>query len=405
MNTARTFRNGGGTVRRASALSLAAAAALALTACAPPGASTDGDPVENTLERPEAAADETADGFDLDALIEAAQKEGPITIYDETGKVVQIAEAFTEEYGIQATGVKIETNVVEKAVQEFNSGNIIGDVIANMEVPAFYSEMLADDILVNWVPGDVYDSLPEYATYPYLTSDNQAIWTYNSEVHGDTCPVTNIWQLADPEWDGSVAIPDPESRAVYTTIWNQAAREHADEYEAAYEEYFGEPLETDQPSAVHEWVARFAANNPTVFKNDEEVSDAVGASGQSEPPVGLMYAAKYRNNDDKGYSLAPCEGMQPFAGASTPQTMAYSSKTDSPNAAKLYIYFATHQQGMDFIMPDGKSSFSPAITLPDDAYGVLAMREAGEFQPFSTTSLQDDYAKTVAWQDLWRSSR
>ena len=389
--------------RRAVVVGASAAALLSLSACAPPGA--DGSVAESTVERPELAPDETAEGFDLDALIAAAQQEGPITIYDETGKVVQIAEAFTAKYGIQATGIKIETNVMDKVAKEYEANNVIGDVVANSEVPTFSSELLADGVLTNWVPGDTYASLPANAQYPYLTSDNQAIWTYNTEVYGDTCPITNIWQLTDEEWAGSVAIPDPESRALYTTIWNQAANHHADEYAAAYEEYFGEELVTDEPTAVHEWVKRLAGNSPTIFKNDEEVSDAVGAAGQSDPPFGLMYAAKYRNNVDKGYKLAACEGMTPYAGAATPQTMAYATNSASPNAAKLYIHFATSQEGMEFIMPDSKSSFNPGVTPAEDEWGVIGLKEAGGFQPYNTETLLDDYTKTVTWQDLWRSSR
>lgn len=387
-------------------ISIAAISSVALiSACAPPGAE-GGDPTTGppaaSVQRPERAPDETAEGFNLDALIEAAKKEGPISIYDETGKVVKIAEAFTAKYGIEATGIKVETNVLEKAAMEDKANNIIGDVIATSEVPTSYSSVLADGVLISWTPGDMYDTLPEFATYPFLSSDNQMLWTYNTEVNGDTCPVSNIWELTDPKFAGLVAIPDPESRTVFTTAWNQAARNHAEAYSKAYEELYGEPLKTDEPTAVHEWVKRLAKNSPTVFKNDEEVSDAVGAPGQKNPPVGLMWAAKYRNNADKGYSLAACAGINPFLGASTPQTLAYAAKTKSPNAAKLYIHFATSQEGMEFIMPDGKFSFSTLVTS-DDPHNIAALRD--QIQPFDTAGLSDDYVNTTVWQDYWRSAR
>lgn len=389
-----------------AAAGLLVALGVSMTACAPPGATTGtGVAEQDVKEDVDLQADETADGFDLDALVAAAQEEGPITVYDETGKVTQIAEAFTKKYGIGAEGVKIEVNAIDKVRREHDSGNVIADVLAISDPPAFYSQLLREGILTNWVPGDVREELPEYTRYPYLTSNNQMIWTYNSEGNGDTCPVTNIWQLTEPEWKGRVAIPDPESRALYTTAWNQSAREHADEWASAYEDYFGEPLDITELTAFHEWVKRFAENSPTVFKSDEEVSEVVGAPGQDEPPFGLMYAAKYRNNAEKGFALAPCDGMQPFAGASNPQTMAYASKSKSPNAAKLYIHFATSQEGMEFIMPDGKSSFAPGVTHPEDPYGVIKMVEEEQFQPFNTDYLEDDFTNTVVWQDFWRSNR
>jgi iron(III) transport system substrate-binding protein len=390
-----------------AALSLAAAVALLLGACAPPGASTAVPPAGSTekAERPDLAPDETAAGFDLDALIEAAKKEGPITIYDETGKVVQLAEAFTQEYGIPANGVKIETNITEKVRQEHKSGNVIGDVVANSEVPNIYAELLHEGYLVNWVPGDIYDKLPERALYPYLYLYTTLAWTYNAGVYGDKCPITNIWQLTEPEWEGSVTFPDPESMHRLTTIWNQAAREHAAEWEKAYEEYFGESLRTDQPTAVHEWVVRLAANSPIIFKNEEEVSDAIGAAGQANPPVGLLGPAKYRNNEAKGYSLAFCSGLNPFAGHELTMSIGYAAKSKNPNAAKLYIYFVGTQKAMDILMPDSKFSFSPLVMPVEDPHGILSALQNGEFQPFSTAALMDDSNNTVAWSDLWRGSR
>lgn len=389
--------------RAAGMAALTIAFGLGLTACAPPGAE-GGEAQKDVRDDVELQSDETADGFDLDALVEAAQQEGPITIYDETGKVTQIAEAFTEKYGIEAEGVKIETNAIDKVKRESESGNIIADILAISEPPAVYSELLRDDVLTNWVPGDVYDELPEEARYPYLTSGNWLWWSYNTDAYGDTCPVSNIWELTDEEWKGKVAIPDPEARAMYTNIWNQSARDHADAWEDAYEEQYGEPLETDEETAFHEWLKRLAQNSPAVFKSDEEVSEAVGAPGQEDAPIGQMAAAKYRNNDEKGYKLAPCAGLDPYVAGPMPQTMGYVTQTESPNAAKLYIHFATSQEGMEFIMPDGKRSYDPDVVAPEDAYGLDPLIE-NEVQPFSTEYLEDDFNKTVAWQDFWRSNR
>lgn len=390
--------------RAAGAAALTLALGLGVTACAPPGVSAGGEPTKDEKQQIDLQPDETAEGFDLAVLVEAAKKEGPITIYDETGKVSQIAEAFTEKYGIEAEGVKIETNAIDKVKREFDSGNVIADVLAISEPPAFYAELLREDVLVNWVPGDVYDKLPEEARYPYLTSGNWVWWMYSTEAYGNTCPVSNIWELTESEWKGKVALPDPEARAMYTNIWNQAARDHSDAYAEAYEDYFGEKLETDQPSAFHEWLKRLAQNSPAVFKSDEEVSEAVGAPGQENPPLGQTSAAKLRNNAEKGYTMAPCAGLDPFVAGPMPQTMAYASKSKSPNAAKLYIHFATSQEGMEFIMGDGKRSYNPEVVASEDPYGLDPLI-ADEAQSFSTEYLEDDYKNTVAWQDFWRSNR
>lgn len=375
-----------------------------LTACAPPGATASEDVQKDDKRTVELQPDETADGFDLDALIEAAKGEGPITIYDETGKVTQIAEAFTAKYGIEAEGIKIEANAVDKIKRESASNNIIADVLAISDPATVYAELLADGIVTNWVPGDTYDKLPEEARYPYLTSGNWLWWTYNTEVYGDTCPVSNIWELTDEDWKGKISMPDPEARAMYSNIWNQAARDQDEAFAGAYEELYGKALETDEASAFQEWLKRLAGNSPAVFKSDEEVSEAVGAPGQASPSMGQMFAAKYRNNDEKGFFNAPCAGLEPFVATPTPQTMQYVTKSKSPNAAKLYIHFATSQEGMEFIMPDGKRSYNPEVVAPDDSHGLDPLI-ANEAQPFSTEYLEDDYKNTVKWQDFWRSNR
>ncbi|MGP5305784.1 ABC transporter substrate-binding protein [Brachybacterium alimentarium] len=382
---------------------MTAAFGLTAAACAPPGADDPGEAKEDEREEIELQDDETADGFDLDALVKAAQDEGPITIYDETGKVEQIAEAFSEKYAITANGVKIETNAIDKIKRESESGNIIADILAISEPPAVYAELLKDGILTNWVPGDTYDKLPEEARYPYLTSGNWLWWAYSTEAYGDTSPISNVWELTEKDWKGKIAIPDPEARAMYTNIWNQSARDHADEWSEAYEDLFGEKLETDEPSAFHEWLKRLTNNSPSVFKSDEEVSEAVGAPGQQNPPVGLMAAAKFRNNEEKGYFLAPADGLAPYVAGPMPQTMQYVTKTKSPNAAKLYIHFATSQEGMEFIMPDGKRSYNPDVKPSEDPHGIEELLD--QTQDFSTKYLEDDFKNTVQWQDFWRSNR
>ncbi|MBD7996210.1 ABC transporter substrate-binding protein [Arthrobacter sp. Sa2CUA1] len=381
---------------------LALACTLGVSACAPSSVA-GGEVQEDVRDEIELQADETADGFDLDELIAAAKEEGPITIYDETGKVTQIAAAFTEKYGIKAEGVKIEANAIDKVKRESESGNIIADVLAISEPPALYAELLRDGLITNWVPGDVYDKLPEEARYPYLSSVSWLWWSYSPEAYGDKCPVTNIWEMTDEEWKGRVALPDPEARAMYTNIWNQSARDHEDAWAAAYEEHYGKAYESDQETAFHAWLKGLAENSPVVFKSDEEVSEAVGAPGQTDPPIGAMSGAKYRNNAEKGYSLAPCTGLDPYVAGPMPQTMGYVTKSESPNAAKLYIHFASSQEGMEFIMGDGKRSYNPDVVPDEDPHGLEDL--IGDTQPFSTNYLEDDFQNTVTWQDFWRQNR
>ena len=100
--------------------------------------------------------------FDLDALIEAAEAEGPITIYDNTSKVETMAENFTAKYGIEATGVKVDASeAFEMVTREAESGNVQGDVIALPDMAALQAQLLPDEIVYSWIPGDLVDNIDE----------------------------------------------------------------------------------------------------------------------------------------------------------------------------------------------------------------------------------------------------
>lgn len=75
------------------------------------------------------------DAFNLDALIDAAKKEKPITVYAVTGKIVDTAQAFTAKYGVQASGKKVnEATQVELMIREHRAGNVVGDVSVATDV-------------------------------------------------------------------------------------------------------------------------------------------------------------------------------------------------------------------------------------------------------------------------------
>ncbi len=57
--------------------------------------------------------------FTLEALVEAAQKEGPLTVVDATGKIKKMAANFTAKYGIKTTGVKLSGQNQEQTTSLF----------------------------------------------------------------------------------------------------------------------------------------------------------------------------------------------------------------------------------------------------------------------------------------------
>src|SRR5699024_4095074 len=123
---------------------------------------------------------------------------------------------------------------------------------------------------------------------------------------------------------------------------------------AAYEDYYGKGLETDQDSAAAEWVTRLADNDPILTSSNEDVSEAVGAPGQSEPPVGLVSSSQFRNIEEKGYAHAICNGLDPWEGIAQPKGATIATGTESPHAAMLYVHYVMTEEGIEPQTSEGK---------------------------------------------------
>lgn len=341
--------------------------------------------------------------FDLEALIDAAQSEGPITVYDSTSKIEDVATAFTEKYGIDATGVKVDAaEAVEKVTREAQAGNVVGDVVALSDLPSLQNQLMPNNFVYSWLPDDLADTIDESMQDPLVVITDPSFWTYNTEAF-DTCPVDNMWALTTPEYNGKVAFQDPVGDNGALDWYSQLAGFGEDELQSAYQEQFGEELVTDRDSAAAEWVSRLAANNPILTKSSEEASEAVGARGQSAPPMGLMSSAKYRNIDEKGYALGVCDSMVPWVGKAAPKGIAIASGSTNPNAAKLFVHFALTQEGIAPQIDDGKISSNRTVVQPADPANVG--EHSDELFFFDNAGLDTAWADRETWQDLWRTSR
>ncbi len=400
--TTTRLRRGGGIVATATILALAA------TACASPIDQSRSEQAPGGSERPawldyEREPDETAEGFDLEALIAAAREEEPITVYDMSGKIVAVAEAFTAEYGIEATGVKIDERpvMIERMTREAQSGNIIGDVVIIDDLVGLANELLAGGVVRNWVPGDVADTIPEHLHVPLVLYHGGVAWGYNNDVY-DVCPISNVWELTEPEWRGKVALVDPLTMPWYFAWFNQLSNNAEEDYAALYEEHFGEALPADSEGAVVEWVTRLAANSPVLNPSDEETSAAIGVPGQANPMIGNLHVAKFRNNEEKGYAMGVCDGLQPWALADRPASIQIATGTTSPNAAKLFVHWMFTEEGFAPQIVDGKVPSTSTIPMVDDSSHIRDFMD--QMMSPDLSQLEEDWIALEYWQDLWRSA-
>jgi iron(III) transport system substrate-binding protein len=341
------------------------------------------------------------EAFDLNALVEAAKKEKPINVYDSTGKIVEMAEAFTAKYGVKATGVKVSANSqLEMIIREAQAGNVQGDVALITDAPAALAQLLPQGFVESYLPGDMKEKIPAAFQNPLAISTNANVWAYNTEAY-DKCPVGNIWELTEAKWKGKIALVDPLTKSTYTDWFNQLEKHADNAVMEAYKVQFGKDLETAEKSAAAAWIKALAQNGPLVTDGDDPVAEAVGAAGQKEPFFGLLSSATFRDNEGKGYKLGLCTELTPWVGWTYTKLGLIASKSASPNAAKLFIHYVLTEEGIAPQMKDGKLPTNVDIKMPQDEPSGI-MEVADRLFPYDAATGLDDFDRREEWQDFWR---
>jgi len=339
--------------------------------------------------------------YSLDKLIEAAKNEGPITVIDATGKIVDMANAFTEKYGIQATGVKMSGQEQEQIIlREAQAQNVQTDVFNMSNLPSVTTQIMVLGAGTSWMPADLKEQVPVEYQNPAITSLNPWVWAYNSDVHTDGCPIDNMWALTTEEWRGRVAIPDPLLRNETMFWFNQIATHNDDEMREAYKAFFGEELVTEEDSATAEWVKRLAQNKPSVTRSDSDVGPIIGAPGQEKPFMGFLSTAIFRDAKKNEYGMGVCDGLKPWVGQLTPRVAVIATGTKHPNAAKLFVHFMMSGEGMIPQLGDGKIATNKNAVMPEnEASGIINYMDQMHV-PNSDTAA-DDFERLQDWQDFW----
>ncbi|MFS8049229.1 ABC transporter substrate-binding protein [Rhizobium sp. BR 314] len=341
------------------------------------------------------------DDASLDALVNAAKSERPITVYDSTGKIVEVAKNFSAKYGLKATGMKVSANSqLEMIIRETQSNNVQGDVVLITDAPAALAQLLPDKFVKNYLPADMITKIPKQFQNPLAISTNANVWAYNTEAY-HKCPIANIWELTEPKWKGKVAIIDPLTKGNYTDWFNQLEAHGSDALAAAYKAHFGKSLETNEKSAAAAWIKALAQNAPLATDSDDRISEAVGAPGQKEPFIGLLSSAKFRDNKDKGYKLGICTTLDPWVGWNYIKLGLIATKSQSPNTAKLFIHYILTEEGIAPQMKDGKLPTNIEIKMPEDEPSGL-MKVAEKLEAYDSSTGLDDFNRREEWQDFWR---
>lgn len=253
-------------------------------------------------------------------------------------------------------------------IREAQAKNVQRDVSILSDAPSVMAQLVPQGFVTSWVPPDLAAKIPAQLHNPLVVVKSANVWAHNTEAF-KTCPVTNIWQLAEPEWKGRVAMQDPLGKPAFTDWFSQMATYGDEPMRAAYKDQFGKNLDTDEASASAEWIKGFANSAPLVTDGDDPVSDAVGAPGQAAPFFGLISSAKFRDNEDKGYKLGLCADLKPWSGWTYTKPGLVASESDSPNAAKLFIHYILTEEGIAPQVKDGKISTNIDVKIPEGEPG------------------------------------
>ena len=345
-------------------------------------------------EKPTAkpAAEET---FDLDALITAAKAEGELVAYWHSSRIEKAGIAFEEKYGIKVTGTKMnDSEQTERVIREVQSGNVQVDVIAYDDGGTLVTQMIPQNIVTSWVPADLAKVIPAEDQSPLIYLWQPRIFGYNTEVYGDTCPITNIWQLTEADWKDRVIIRDPQVTTAQLA-WFASIVEQPDLMAQAYKDQYGKEIVTSEENASWEFLSRLFANNVQVMGSDDDVAEAVGGAGQTKPPVGLYTYAKHRNMEELNLKLGICKTMKPYMGYALPTYVAQVTGGAHPNAAKLFTHYVLTEEGVaPWALADlGGYSTNPEVSAnPDDELGVWAdwKQSLFTFDPAKAIAIRQD---------------
>ncbi len=282
----------------------------------------------------------------LDELVKAAQAEGELVVYMTSSRVKDAGENFEKTYGIKVKGTKMKDGEqAERVIREVDSGNVQIDVIAPEDGPLLVTTLLPKGYLINWVPNDMKAVLSQNDLYPLVHRWQPRIFAYNSEAYPNGSPVTNIWELTEEKWKSKVIIQDlsqnPATRAFFAQLLL-----HPEVLEKSYEEFYGKKLEMTEENASWEFMKRLFANDVITLGSDNDISEAIGAKGQKDPPIGLITLTKMRDNQVKNLSLATCQGLKPFMGYAVATYTELVKNAPHPNAAKLFIRFLLTPEGI-----------------------------------------------------------
>jgi len=342
------------------------------------------------------------EAFDLDALIAAAKAEGALTVWDSSSSVEDIAALFMEAYPeITVTALKVsKEEQVTKLSNEAKGGTPSVDALNFADTGALAGVLLPQGLVSSWFPADMRDIIPADSQDPAVFVWNPNVFMYNPVTYPDGPPVTNVWELTQPEWSKKIIFEDPSQSPQLADFLTELRINDGDELAAAYQDLFGEEISGDGTPG-DQLVAGWASNALVTDDSDNILSD-VGEGGDS---IGFTAASAYYDAQEEGYDIALAEGLSPWIGYASPKFAVLVNNAAHPNAAKLWIHFLLGDVATQPVLDNGGWATNPNVVRPDGVNPIPGLaNDHSDLYTFDLNSIDEHWAERQNTQDLWANN-
>ena len=245
-----------------------------------------------------------AETEDWDAVEAAAIEEGKVVVYSNSSKIEKLVEPWAELYPeIELAGGDTDDIQVKMSSEQL-SGNVVGDIWFQSHGHDLFGEFVPNQWLWAFIPEGLEFIWPNTPEQPFaLVRRSVDVIGYNQEVNPDGCPLTNWWELTEPELKGKFYMEDPiadSSQTAKLALIIQAA----DDFAQAYEDLYGADWTTDEAyddsieNAGFLYLKKLAQNEPGIQPGGDEVDEAFASLGMdpnSEPGYGWTGLSSYED--------------------------------------------------------------------------------------------------------------
>ncbi len=280
-------------------------------------------------------------------LVPLAKKEGKVVVYSISSRISKAAAGFEKKYGIKVESSNLKDfELIDKISTEVKAKAAGADFVVCQDSGRVWGELLQTGYLQNYVPEDLKSVLPKENQSPLVFAYMNKVLMYNNETYAAKAPITNIWQLTDPNMKGQFFFKSPMQEGINANFLTMLTKpEVAEKLAKAYEKQYNKKLELTTKNAGYEWIKKVFSNGLVMGTSDTAMTEAIGIKGQNFKGIGLLNFSKIRYAQKKNLAVGFLDKVEPCAGFYYPEYALLVKDAKHPAAAKLFIQYLLTEEG------------------------------------------------------------